>query len=72
MHNKIEVNENTIARKVIEEIGSGKNFMTHSHTMERLEQRIGEKNTFNKDILNNYTKPKLDNNVDKELNNYLN
>ena len=66
----IEVNEKTVAREVIEEVGAGNNFMTHSHTMERLEQRLGKKNDVDLDILKNYIKPKLDKKIDAKLKNY--
>ena len=66
----IEVNEKTVAREVIEEVGAGNNFMTHSHTMERLEQRLGKKNDVDLDILKNYIKPELDEKIDSKLKNY--
>ena len=65
----IDVNKETIARGTIKEVGADNNFMTHSHTMERLENRLGEKINPNIKLSEIYEKPKLNEKIDLKLKN---
>jgi trimethylamine--corrinoid protein Co-methyltransferase len=65
--NGVDVNEDSIAQDVVKEVGGGGNFMTHPHTMESLEKRLGKKISTENNVLSNYQQPNLDNNLDKKL-----
>ena len=67
--NGIVVNEDSIAQDIVKEVGCGGNFMTHPHTMESLEKRLGKKISTENNIISKYQQPKLDNNLDKRLKN---
>ncbi len=63
----IKVNKETIARETIKGVGADNNFMTHPHTMERLEKRKGKKNNSDIKLVENYEKPYLDEKINQKL-----
>ncbi|MFO7814961.1 MAG: trimethylamine methyltransferase family protein [Halanaerobiales bacterium] len=63
----IEVNKENIARKTIKEVGADNNFMTHPHTMERLQKRKGKKNNSDIKQVENYEKPFLAEKIKQKL-----
>ena len=75
----IEVNEKTLARDVIAEVGAGGNYMTHPQTLKQLENRKKVRDTVKlesrkeriREILTNYQQPDLKSEVEEKLLTYI-
>ncbi|MFW6270502.1 MAG: trimethylamine methyltransferase family protein, partial [Bacillota bacterium] len=78
-NNNLKINQDTIAREVIQDIEPGGNFLTHSHTLNHLKNNntikdnnsaVNNKERF-KNILENYEKPDLPEKIDHQLSEFL-
>ena len=72
-NSNIQIDENTIAKDIISEIGSGDNYLTHPHTLDNLESNLGKQNDIENyeekinQLIEDYKKPSMDRKTDKRL-----